>query len=157
MRGAALRFRLLAMLYDSLIIVGIWIFTIVLLVTILGREVLGAWVQSLLLIELFAFFAFFWMHRGQTIGMLAWRLRIESSQPFTLRLALLRFIGALLSFATLGLGYVWIWVDSRDRSFSDLLSNSRVIRYPSQKRSRASSHEQPSRHPNEHDRQESGD
>lgn len=143
------------MLYDSLIVIGIWIFTIVLLVTVLGQEVIGAWVQSLLFIELFAFFVFFWLHRGQTIGMLAWRLRIEADRPFTLRNALLRFIGALLSFATLGLGYIWIWVDPQNRSFSDILSSSRVVRYPRPERSGASSNEQQTGHPDQNDRNES--
>ena len=61
----------MAMVYDALVVLGIWVFTIVLLVTIRGDAVVGAWVQSLLFVELFAFFAFFWIKRGQTIGMLA--------------------------------------------------------------------------------------
>ena len=127
---AALRFRVAAMIYDSLAILSIWVFTIVLLVTLTGNAVIGAWVQSLLFIELFAFFAFFWIHRGQTIGMLAWRLRLESPVPFTLRQALYRFLGALVSFLCLGLGYFWIWFDKDRRSWSDIVSNSYIVRYP---------------------------
>ena len=77
------------MLYDTLVVFGVWVFTVVLLVTIRGDAVVGAWVQSLLFIELFAFFAYFWLKRGQTVGMLAWRLRIVSDAPMTLRTVLL--------------------------------------------------------------------
>lgn len=150
-RGAAFRFRLFAMLYDALVVLGIWIFTIVLLVTVTGREILGAWVQSLLFLEMFAFFTFFWIHRGQTIGMLAWRLRIQADRPFNLRGALLRFIGALLSFATLGLGYFWIWFDGRNRSFSDLLSHSIVIRYERESASGTTPNQQDTHAPNNDD------
>lgn len=61
--------------------------------------------------------------------MLAWRLRLETDGVFTLRKALLRFCGELLSIVTVGLGYFWIWIDRDRRSWSDLLSGSRVVRY----------------------------
>ena len=130
------------MIYDALIIIAIWIFTIVLLVTVIGDAVVGAWVQSLLFIELFAFFTFFWIRRGQTIGMRAWRLRMESEEPFTLKKALFRFCGALASFATLGLGYFWIWFEKDRRSWSDIVSGSYIVRYRRVENSRGASKEQ---------------
>lgn len=69
------------------------------------------------------------MHKGQTIGMLAWRLRLDTDGVFTLRKALLRFCGELLSIASVGLGYFWIWIDKDRRSWSDILSGSCVVRY----------------------------
>ena len=126
---APLRYRFFAMVYDALVVLAIWMATTTIAVMVSGNVVTGAWVQSLLFFELFAFFAYFWIHRGQTIGMLAWRLKIISTEPFGLRLALMRFIGALLSFATLGLGYFWIWFDHDRRSWSDLFSASYVVRY----------------------------
>ena len=122
--------RVMAMIYDALVVLGIWVFTIVILVTIRGDAVIGAWVQSLLFIELFAFFAYFWIKRGQTVGMLAWRLRIVSTEPMSLRRVLLRFIGALLGAACLFLGYIWILFDGERRSWSDLLSGTQVVRDP---------------------------
>lgn len=126
---APFRYRLAAMLYDAIIVAAIWVFTIVLLVTLVGDAVVGAWVQSLLFIELFVFFSYFWIHKGQTIGMVAWRLRLESEQPFTLRKAFFRFCGAMASFLTLGLGYYWIWFDPQRRSWPDIFSNSYIVRY----------------------------
>ena len=127
---APLRFRLAAMLYDAFVVLAIWVFTVVLLVIMTGgNAVVGPWLQSLLFVELFAFFAFFWIHKGQTIGMLAWHLRLVSPEPFTLRKALFRFLGALASFLTLGFGYLWIWIDRDRRSWSDIVSNSYIVRY----------------------------
>ena len=125
----------MAMIYDALVVLGIWVFTIVLLVTIRGDAVVGAWVQSLLFVELFAFFAFFWIKRGQTIGMLAWRLRIVSTEPMTLTKVLMRFLGALLGGACLFLGYFWILFDTERRSWSDMLSGTHVVRDPKQPKS----------------------
>ena len=127
---APLRFRFAAMLYDALLVLAIWVTTIVLLVTLTGTAVLGAWVQSLLFVELYAFFAFFWCKRGQTLGMLAWRLRLDADGAFTPDQALRRFIGGVASFATLGLGFFWLWFDSDRRTWPDKLSNSRVVRMP---------------------------
>ncbi|MCY4128939.1 MAG: RDD family protein [Gammaproteobacteria bacterium] len=122
--------RIMAMIYDALVVLGIWVFTIVILVTVSGDAVVGAWVQSLLFVELFAFFAYFWIRRGQTIGMLAWRLRIVSAEPMTLRKVLMRFVGALLGSVCLFVGYLWILIDTERRSWSDLLSDSQVVRDP---------------------------
>ncbi len=127
---APLRYRFAAMAYDALVVVAIWVATIVALVTLLGDAVVGAWVQSILFIELYAFFAFFWCRRGQTLGMLAWRLRVVPNvgQAITPRQALWRFLGGLASLATLGLGYFWMWFDSEQRTWPDRFSDSTVIR-----------------------------
>ena len=72
--------------------------------------------QAVLLFVVVVFFCLFWTWRGQTVGMLAWRLRVERSDGtlLTWRDALLRLGGACVSLAALGLGYFWIWID-RDR------------------------------------------
>lgn len=129
---APLRYRFAAMAYDALTISAIWVATIVTLVTLRGDAVIGAWVQSLLFIELYAFFAFFWCMRGQTLGMLAWRLRLvpDVGTAITPRQALWRFLGGIASLATLGVGYFWMLFDSERMTWSDRLSNSKVVRTP---------------------------
>ena len=134
---APLRYRLLAMLYDALLLLAIWTTTIVALVTIIGDAVLGAWVRSLLFVECYLFFAFFWCRRRQTLGMLAWRLRLRSlaeTDTFTPSQALKRFAGGLLSFAALGLGFFWMCFDRERRSWPDRLSGSIVVREPKRRR-----------------------
>ena len=118
------------MLYDTLILLGIWILTIVILVRIWNDVVYGAWVQSILFTETLTFFVYFWVWRGQTAGMVAWRLQLRANQPFRLKHALLRFLGGMASIATLGLGFVWQLFDENRRSWPDLLSGTQVIRLP---------------------------
>ncbi len=127
-RPAGLLRRLGAIFYDTLIVVALRMMTLTLLVIVMNDVVVGPAVQSLLFVELFAYFTYFWVWRGQTIGMLAWDLRVENDDATPLRLnqALLRFVGALLSFATLGVGYLWMYIDPDRRTWPDMLSRSHV-------------------------------
>jgi uncharacterized RDD family membrane protein YckC len=121
------------MCYDALLIVALWLITLFPIVAVSDSAVTGATVRSLLFVEMFVFFAYFWVSRGQTLGMLAWRLRVVSEGPgeqVTLRQALLRFIAALAAFATLGLGYLWMYIDRERRTWPDILSGTRVIHEP---------------------------
>ena len=124
--------RLAAMVYDTLLVAAILISTITLMVVLTNTPVAGPNVLGLLLLESFAFFAYFWIFRGQTLGMLAWRLSIVTGSGYrmTFSQALLRYAGALISFAAFGLGYLWILIDAQKRSWPDLISDSRVLFTP---------------------------
>lgn len=130
---AGLARRLGAMLYDSLLVFALWLTTLIIFVAVAEGAVEGPLLQSFLLLETYAFFAFFWLRRRETLGMLAWRLQVHPNTPNTplsLTQVTLRFIGAILGCAALGLGYLWILVDSEKRSWSDLLSDSRILVVP---------------------------
>lgn len=120
------------MIYDGMIVLAIWLVTLFIGVAVHNGPVLGPFVQTVLFVELFAFFAYFWVSRGQTVGMLAWGLTLETNDgaPFRLAQALLRFIGALLSFATFGIGYLWMYVDPDRRAWPDMLSQTHVVHRP---------------------------
>jgi uncharacterized RDD family membrane protein YckC len=124
--------RLGAMVYDAMIVLALWLLTLFIGVAVRNGPVVGPLVQTILFIELFAFFSYFWVWRGQTVGMLAWGLRVESDDgaPMRLAQALLRFIGALLSFAALGIGYLWIYVDPDRRAWPDMLSHTHIVHRP---------------------------
>ena len=98
-RVAGLGRRVGAMVYDGLIVLALWLVTLFVLVAALNHAVMGPFVQSLFFIEAFLFFTFFWTRRGQTVGMLAWGLHVETADGGAVRPghALLRFIGALAS------------------------------------------------------------
>jgi uncharacterized RDD family membrane protein YckC len=136
---AGLMRRLGAVLYDTLVVIALWLVTLFPLVAVSNDSVGGATVQSLLFVEAFAFFAYFWVARGQTLGMLAWRLQLVSTQPpysdsgITLKQALLRFVGGLASLATLGLGHLWILFDGEKRAWPDMFSHTRVLHIPPQR------------------------
>ena len=86
------------MTYDAMLVLAIWLVTLFIGVAVHNGPVLGPLVQTILFVELFSFFAYFWVWRGQTVGMLAWSLRIETDDGTPMRLgqALLRFVGAML-------------------------------------------------------------
>lgn len=128
-KPAGLLRRIGAMVYDALIILAVWMFTLFPVVALRNDVVVGPGIQSLLFIELFGFFAYFWLMKGQTIGMLAWHLKLETLDggPLRPRAAILRFLGALLSFATCGVGYLWIYIDPAHRSWSDLFSGTITV------------------------------
>lgn len=130
---AGLTRRLGAMIYDLLIIVAIWMLLGFVAVAMnQGEANESPLFHSVLFVATFAFFAFFWMRGGMTLGMQAWRLRVENHDgtPITLVQSLLRFLAAGVSFAACGLGYVWILFDRQQRSWSDIVSNSRVVVLP---------------------------
>ena len=121
--------RLGAMLYDSLLVIALAMLTLYPLMIITEGNLSRPAVQSIVFVETFAFFAFFWTRRGQTAGMVAWRLRVQSldGRGLPLRQALLRFIGATLAFAALGIGYLWMLFDPGRRTWPDMLSGTEVF------------------------------
>ena len=127
-KPARFRYRLAAILYDAFILIAIWVFTIVVLVTVTGEAVLGAWIQSLLFLECYCFFSFFWIYRRQTLGMLAWKLKIQSPTEINHWQVLLRFIGGFVSFVPFcGIGLLWALGHHR-RTWSDIFSGTVIIR-----------------------------
>ena len=127
---AGLLRRLAAMVYDGLLVLALWMITLLTMVIANGGEaVLGALVQSTLLLEAFVFFAWFWMRAGQTAGMRAWRLQLVSGNGGRIGLnqATVRFFAAIIALAPLGLGYWWALFDTKRRTWPDILSGSRVV------------------------------
>lgn len=88
--------------------------------------------SSLLFISLFAFFAKFWTHSGQTLGMQVWGVRVQNADGSRISLmqALLRFVIAIGSWACLGLGFLWMLWDKDKRTWQDRYSESVVIQIP---------------------------
>ena len=71
------------------------------------------------------FFVYFWCRGGQTIGMRAWRLKVQSldGTPITKSQALIRAITALL-----GLGNLMLLIDIRNkRALQDYLSKTEIV------------------------------
>ena len=137
--------RLGAMLYDGLIVLALmFIVTAMFLPFTAGEAItpresgaLERIYQAALVAVVVLFFGVFWTWRGQTIGMLAWRLRVQRPDGSALRWrdALLRLAGAGLSLAALGLGYFWIWIDRDRLAWHDRWSGTRVVVLPKKTKS----------------------
>ncbi|EOG2035424.1 RDD family protein [Pseudomonas aeruginosa] len=88
--------------------------------------------STLLVFALFGFFAKFWTHNGQTLGMQVWGLRVQNRDGSAISLlqALLRFMIAIVSWLCLGLGFLWMLWDKDKRTWHDRYSESQVVRLP---------------------------
>jgi uncharacterized RDD family membrane protein YckC len=133
-----------AMLYDLLVVAALLFILTAMFLPFTGGEAItrdrSAAVeriyQAALLLGVVLFFCVFWTWRGQTVGMLAWRLRVERNDgtSVTWRDALVRLAGACVSVAALGLGYFWIWIDRDRLAWHDRLSRTRVVVLPKKSR-----------------------
>jgi uncharacterized RDD family membrane protein YckC len=132
--------RLLAIAYDALLALALSLVVtgIAMLLTGGGLASPGrpAWLghvyRAALFLITYGFFAWFWMHGGQTLGMRAWRIRLvnASGRPVSHRQTAVRFAGAWLSALVLGCGYLWMLVDRDRRSWHDRLSGTRLELLP---------------------------
>jgi len=126
----ALSRRLAALVYDSLQIVAILM--LISLPFVLLEIGQGPFYQSALVLTIFVFFAKFWRHGGQTLGMKSWDIRIISNndQPITLMQCLLRLMAAIPSLLLFGLGYFWMLLDKDKLTWPDRFSDTRLVMTP---------------------------
>ena len=114
-RPAGLIVRLLAMFYDALLLFSALLIAtaLALLVTKGTLSYHNPFFRTFLFLVCFSFYAWFWLHGGQTLGMRAWRLRLQRTDglPVTIWQALLRFMAAIPSLALAGLGLFWMLID----------------------------------------------
>ena len=108
-RYAGLLRRFAAMGYDALLLTALLIFATMPVTLFTGgvaTEPNNPFVASWLFLVSFAFFAWFWTHGGQTLGMRAWKIRLQRDDGRAIDLwqALLRFFTGLPAWAVLGLG-----------------------------------------------------
>ena len=125
--------RLLIIVYDCAIVVSL-----LMLATMLamfagfgGRTAMKDPVFTLYLLSVwFLYLAWCWRKGGMTVGMRAWRVRIRDengNRPGWGKSAI-RFLASLLSAAAGGLGFFWALVDSRKRTWHDILSGTTLVR-----------------------------
>jgi uncharacterized RDD family membrane protein YckC len=124
--------RLAAVLYDLLLLIAVlFVATALLLPLNKGEAFTGQqfFYPLYLLIISFLFYAWFWTHGGQTLGLRAWKIKVLTFdlKPVSWKQALLRFVTAILSWGLFGLGFFWILVDKNHRSWHDNLSKTALF------------------------------
>ena len=132
---ASLLHRLAALLYDGLLLMGLLFTGTVLLLPFTNGQAIPAGnhaYQAYLLGLMALFYGWYWTHGGQTLGMRAWRLRVQTPQGRSLswEQAGLRLICALLSWLPLGLGFLWALFDREQKTWHDRLSKTVMVRLP---------------------------
>ena len=97
-----------------------------------GRTAMKDPAYTIYLLSIWFFYlAWCWHKGGMTVGMRAWRVKIEDesgNRPGWGK-STIRFLASLLSAAAVGIGFAWALFDSRKRTWHDILSGSRLIRF----------------------------
>jgi uncharacterized RDD family membrane protein YckC len=123
---------LAAVLYDAILVTAIWfVGTLFALVLNKGQAfTAGNVLYQFYLFGLAAlFYIGFWVKRGQTAGMLAWKLKIQQNngKPLTWQLATQRLLWAAFSWFALGLAYWWLLL--KGKTLQDQICETQLVRY----------------------------
>ena len=139
LQPAGLLKRLMALVYDVFLIFAIW--TVTLLVwghlvpapPLDGEQpiVLRNLLLVILVVEMWGFYAWFWMRGGQTLGMRAWRLQVQDYRGGSVKLwqTVVRFLGACVSWALFGAGYLVVLI-APHQTLHDRLSATATVELP---------------------------
>ncbi len=131
--------HLTSMIYDALLVIAlvfvVYAVALGVLVQVSGgqQEVVDPYLgRALIVFSVYGFFCAFWLKSGQTLGMQAWRIKLVTTDGGRVGpgAALLRCVGATLSAACLGLGYLWKLVDRNGRYWHDYISGTRLVLLP---------------------------
>ena len=143
---ASLTRRLGAILYDSLLLVATLAaataLALLLCVIVLGAEAVEAQnplvgnplFAAYLFGVCFLFYGWFWTHGGQTLGMRAWKIRVQQRDGTAINWlqAIERFMMAIVSWLAAGFGFWWMLVDREKMTWHDRFSDTVLLRVESQ-------------------------
>ncbi|MBS0287280.1 MAG: RDD family protein [Proteobacteria bacterium] len=126
--------RIAALVYDSFIV-----FSFLLLATTIALAVNHGqslmpyrWLFiSYLFISTGLFLSWFWITSGQTLGMLAWKIKVinQDGKTLTWKQAFLRYCVGFFSLGLGAIGLLWCLFNQDKQSLHDILLKTRVIKY----------------------------
>jgi len=120
--------RIGAFIYDIILLIALLILATAIVMPITGGAVNkgNPMFQVYIFLVIFFFYGWFWTHGGQTLGMRAWKIRVELDNGQSLKWpqAILRFT---LSIMTFGVGLIWCLWDEKHRALYDKLAKTQVI------------------------------
>lgn len=121
--------RIAAFLYDCLLLVALFFLITALAIAFNdGQAIQHVLFYFALLFIAFIFFDGFWRHGGQTLGMRAWRLKVESTndEKITLKQSAVRFVSGTFLF---GITLFFAFISPSRQALHDSLSKTKIIRY----------------------------
>lgn len=138
---AHLGWRLLALVYDSLPVIALWLAASLAVLVLRGGVPVAPWSaawwgQCLLLWAITGLYAVeSWRRGGQTLGMRPWRLKVVdgNGHPAHRAQLWLRFAWATLSWLPGGLGFLIGLIDGERRTLHDRMSGTRLVRLDPQR------------------------
>ena len=136
MKYTSLMRRIAAMLYDGLLVAALLIMATLPFIAVRGVKPVETgenhFYQLVLILVIYVFFVAFWTRSGRTLGMQSWRLQLEKFDGggVSIGTATIRFFAALISWAPVGLGFLWQLWDKDNLTWHDRISKTRIIHYP---------------------------
>ena len=127
--------RLFAIFYDCFLLIAI-LFIVTAIATTLNH---GKAIEPddtyypLYVIVIFSlsylYFAWFWIHGGQSLGMKTWHIRLvaDENKEIDWKITAIRFISAIFSWGIFGLGFLWALFDKKNRCWHDLISRTAIL------------------------------
>ena len=124
--------RLAVIMYDLLLLIAVLFLATLILLPFQEGNLFqpNSWQYSIYLFFVsFLFYGWFWTKNGQTLGLVAWKLRVADKDGHNInwRQALIRFTTAILSWGIFGLGIVWVMFNKDRLTWYDIASNSRLF------------------------------
>lgn len=124
---------LFALLYDTLLLLSVLFVTSIPYLLWQGEgftdKPLNLLIYQIYLLTIsYIYLSYFWLQTGQTPGLRTWKLRLTRQDDYILtrRDSIMRFIFSLISLATLGLGWLWMFVSPNKQSLHDQLSHTKI-------------------------------
>lgn len=95
----------------------------------------GPLYQLFIILLLAGFYIYFWRREGQTLGMQAWRIRVQNRDGslISTEQGLKRLAAGLLSWVCLGIGFLQAFVRKDKLAWPDQFSGSVVVHLPKKK------------------------
>ena len=138
--------RLFAISYDGFLLLAILFIVSAIATALNNGEAVepGDTLYPIFVILVFSlsylYFAWFWIHGGQTLGMKTWRIQLQNHDPennsnrqIDWRIAAFRFFSAIISWSVFGLGFLWSFIDKKNRCWHDLISKTVLLDLRDQK------------------------
>jgi len=133
--GVGLFRRLFAIFYDCFLLLAI-LFVVSGIATALNQGMAvepGNTLYPLMVFLIFSlsylYFAWFWMHGGQSLGMKTWQIQLRSVEQNHIdwKIVAIRFVTAIFSWGLGGLGYLWSFYDKQNRCWHDISSKTILV------------------------------
>ena len=133
--NAGLIRRLLALLYDSILIIGIYM-SYVILVTYLNGSALESQLEILFLqfsfiIFIFLFYCYFWkFNNGQTLGMQVWKIKLVSSsnEEININKMVLRCALSMIFSLVFLSNFIFIIFNKERKTLGDYFSKTKLLK-----------------------------
>jgi len=123
--------RLGAITYDLFIVFSLILFLdVIAVIVFIGKEdTSGILFYLVTLPAIYYYYVFSWVIRGQTVGMMAWKFKIQTTdnKKLSYTIASKRLVFSWFSFAFFGLGYFYQFIDKENDALHDKISKTKLL------------------------------